>query len=356
MDVQEEIMQIEEEIRKTPYNKATQKHIGLLKAKLAKLREKTAKTGATGLGYGIKKSGDATIVLVGFPSAGKSTLLNQLSNAESKTGEYDFTTLNIIPGMMEYSGAKIQLIDVPGLVKGASEGRGRGKQVLSVIRIADLIVFVLDASKDCKSQLEIMREELYNAGFRLNQKKPDVVLERAGAGGIKIGFAVKKHELTEETAKEVLMQFGFLNGEVTIRDNISLDQFIDCLSANRVYVPSLVVLNKIDLNPSAEIEDCLKISALKGTNLYRLKKEIWKKLALMRIYMKKPGSKADLKEPLIVPKGSTILQVCEKIHKEFSKKFRFARVWGSSKFPGQKVGRDFVLKDRDIIELHLEEI
>ena len=128
LSVEDKITDIEEEIRKTPYNKATQHHIGKLKAKLAKLREKqqsgSGSRGGPG-GYGFRKSGDATVVLVGFPSVGKSTLLNVLTNANSEIGAYEFTTVNVIPGAMEYRGAKIQVLDVPGLIRGASVGRGR---------------------------------------------------------------------------------------------------------------------------------------------------------------------------------------------------------------------------------------
>ena len=134
MAIGDRIRKIEEEIQKTPYNKATSHHIGKLKAKLSSLKEESIQrsgSGSKGRGFHIKKSGDSTAVLVGFPSVGKSTILNQITNAESKIGEYEFTTLEIIPGIMEYKGAKIQIFDIPGIITGASKGRGRGKEILS---------------------------------------------------------------------------------------------------------------------------------------------------------------------------------------------------------------------------------
>src|SRR3989344_7851950 len=137
MNEEERIRELEEELKKTPYNKATQHHIGLIKAQIAKLREKIEKKaagrGAT-KGYTIKKTGDATVVLVGYPSVGKSTLLNKLTNAESKVASYEFTTLQVIPGLMEYKNAHIQVLDVPGVVKGAAAGTGRGKEGVSAMR------------------------------------------------------------------------------------------------------------------------------------------------------------------------------------------------------------------------------
>ena len=130
MEMEEEIRKIEEEIRRTKYNKATQYHIGQLKAKLAKLKEEGGKQKKEkGKAYSIRKSGDATVLLVGFPSVGKSTLLNSITSANSKIGEYEFTTLDVIPGVMVYNSAQIQVLDIPGIVSGASSGWGRGKEI-----------------------------------------------------------------------------------------------------------------------------------------------------------------------------------------------------------------------------------
>src|SRR4030043_612383 len=110
-DIEKQIKEIEDEIFKTQKNKATEHHIGKLKAKIAHLREvadKRKSAGAKGKGFTIKKSGDATVGLIGFPSIGKSTLLNKLTDAKSRVGDYDFTTIDAIPGMLLYNGAKIQ--------------------------------------------------------------------------------------------------------------------------------------------------------------------------------------------------------------------------------------------------------
>ncbi|MCD6496356.1 MAG: GTP-binding protein [Candidatus Aenigmarchaeota archaeon] len=353
MSREEEIQKIEEELEKTKYNKHTQGHIGMLKAKLAKLRAEDAKGSGTsyGPGFNVKKSGDATVLLVGFPSVGKSTLLNRLTNADSKTGAYDFTTLDVIPGMMKYNGAQIQILDVPGLISGAAGGAGKGRQVLSVVRNADLVVFLVDDI----DQLEPLRKELYNGGFRLDQKPPDVRIAKADTGGINVNVAVRKPILSKETVKKVLAEFKIHNADVLIRENVNEEKLIDSMMGNRVYVPSLVVLNKIDkITDFSRIrKDIVKISAANGENIEELKKAVWRKLGLIRIYMKKIGHEPDMKEPLIMKHGATVMDVAGKILRSHRKYFRYARIWGpSAKFPEQKVGGEHHLSDGDTVELH----
>ncbi|MFH1450960.1 MAG: GTP-binding protein, partial [archaeon] len=352
-----EIREIEEELAKTKYNKATQHHIGRQKAKLARLKEQLSKSGgigkSQGLGYGLKKTGDATVILVGFPSVGKSTLLNQLTNADSPIGAYDFTTLEVVPGMMDYHHAKIQIFDVPGLVSGAAEGKGRGKEVLSVIRNADLVILLIDATK--AGQLEKMEKELYEANFRLDQGSPSVKIKKQMYGGVVIDKS-SSVKLDNQSIKDVLTEFGFLNVHVSIRGNPSFDDFLDAVIGNRKYVPSIRVLNKIDAVPELpKIRHDIAISADAGTNIDKLRKLIFKKLNFIRIFMKKQGKKADLEEPLIIREGATVEDVCKQLHNSFLKRFRYAEIWGpSAKFDSQKVHLKHVVKDGDVLGLILE--
>ncbi|MDR0911706.1 MAG: GTP-binding protein [Methanobrevibacter sp.] len=360
MDIDEKIKKIEEEITKTPYNKATSHHIGKLKAKISKLKEESIarkSSGTKGQGFHIKKSGDSTAVLVGFPSVGKSTLLNELTNAESKIGAYEFTTLDIIPGVMEYRGAQIQIFDIPGIIAGASGGKGRGREILSVARTADLIMVVLDVFNP--SHLDIIIRELRDVGIRPNEKPADVTVRRKKLGGVNLSTTVPLTHLDEETIRAIINEYGMHNADVLIRGDITIDQFIDSLEGNRSYVPMIILLNKVDLVDKSYIEELKKtipefipISADKKQNIDFLKDEIFNNLDLMRIYLKPQGRKADMEEPLIVKKDSTVIEIAGKLHREFKKKFRHAKVWGSSvKFPGQKVGPDHVLQDEDILRL-----
>jgi small GTP-binding protein len=360
--LQEKITEIEEEIRKTPYNKATQHHIGKLKAKLARLREEGERGagGASGPSYGVKKSGDATVVLVGFPSVGKSTLLNRLTNAESEVGAYDFTTLDVIPGAMDYKGAKIQVLDVPGLIAGAASGKGRGREVISVVRNSDLILIILDIFN--LGQTEVVETELRGAGIRVNDKPRDVRIKKVSRGGIHVSSTVPLTRLDDALIKTILSEYRVHNANVLIREDISEDELIDVLSKNRVYIPALTVINKVDLAPKVllkqvkrQFSDAVFISADQGANLEDLKERIFRSLEFIHVYMKPQGKEADLEEPLIIKKGSTVDDVCNALHRDFKGRFRFARVWGdSARFDGQRVGLEHTLEDNDIVSLVLE--
>ncbi|HOI39356.1 MAG TPA: GTP-binding protein [Methanobacterium sp.] len=360
MDIEERIRKIEEEITKTPYNKATSHHIGKLKAKISKLREESIKRSSSstkGRGFTLKKTGDSTVVLVGFPSVGKSTILNQITNAQSKIGAYEFTTLDVIPGVMEYRGAQIQIFDIPGIIAGASKGKGRGREILSVARNADLIVMVLDVFNP--HHQELIMDELINIGIRPNRKAPDVTVKRRKLGGVKLASTVPLTHMDEKTIRSILNEYGFHSADVLIREDITIDRFIDALDNSIVYIPLLMVVNKIDLVDATylkklkeKMDDALYIAADKGMMVEELKDEIYHRLKLIRIYMKPQGQKADLEEPLIIRKGATVEDVAGRLHRDFLKNFRHAKVWGNSvKFPGQKVGLEHVLQDKDVLRI-----
>ena len=362
-DIEKQIKDIEDEIFNTQKNKATEHHIGKLKAKLARLRsevEKRKSSGAKGKGFAVKKSGNATVSLIGFPSIGKSTLMNQLTDANSRVGDYEFTTLDVIPGMMRYKGTNIQILDLPGLISGASKGRGRGKEILSAIRNVDLILFMIDAQHI--EHLDLMSDELHNAGIRLNQKRPDVVVKRTGQGGILVTATIKLTYLDEDLIKTIASEY-VTNAEIIIRENVTEDQFIDVFIDNRVYVPAIVIINKTDLISGSKLIKqiisikekgwkVIPISAVESTGLEDLQELIFSELKFIRVYMKPVGEQTDFNEPLILKQGDTVESACKKLHRDFKDKFRYANVSGpSAKHDVQKVGLDHQLKDEDILTI-----
>lgn len=344
------IEEIEKEIRETPYHKGTEHHIGKLRARLAKRKdqiiEKQTKKGGGGGGFAVKQQGDATVVLVGFPSVGKSTLLNALTNAESPVAEYAFTTLTVIPGMMKYKGAKILILDVPGLIEGASRGKGRGREVLSVVRSADLLLIMAEVKSE--DDFQKIENELYANGVRIDEAPPRVSIKKLQRGGLSV-HSVVKQDFDLQTVKEIAKEFGYVNAEVSIRERISLERLIDAFAKNRVYVLALYVVNKIDeVSPFdyAQGRQAIRISAETGVGLEAVKETVWEKLELVRVYLRRVGGNVDYKEPMIMRQDQTLSDVLQKIGTEFAKNKDQARIWGSgAKFPGQKVSLDTRVRD-----------
>jgi small GTP-binding protein len=358
--LQQRIRDLETELSTTKYNKRTQNAVGLLKAKIATLREKfeqKSKKGGPLYGFAVRKTGDATVCFLGYPSVGKSTLLNKLTNANSPVASYAFTTVTVIPGLMEYKKAKIQLLDIPGIIEGASIGSGRGREVLAIVRSSDLMVMIVDAMHP--EQINILKKEIYNTGIRINQNEPDVKITRTPQGGVVIGNTVKLTHLNAETIRDILKEFRIMNASVLIRQDLTADQLIDVLRGNCRYCPCIIVANKSDLMSHEEAvrlrKSCdLMISAINDTNLDLLRELIFQRLGFIRVFCKEVGKKPDLDAPVILQRSSTVEGLCLKLHKDFVSRFKIARVWGkSAKFPGQQLGLGHALLDQDVVEIHL---
>lgn len=366
MGIPEKIKAIQDEIHKTQINKATEFHIGLLKAKIAKLKReqeenihgKTVHGGGENAGFDVRKAGDATVVLIGLPSVGKSTLLNCLTNAKSRVASYQFTTLTAVPGMLDYRGAKIQVLDLPGIIEGAASGKGFGRRVISVARNADLVLLILDVFQP--NHVGILKRELAEAGIKLDEQPPDVVIEKTSTGGLSVNAQVSL-KMSEKAVKEIARVYGIHNGRIIIREpNLTDDQFIDVLSENRIYLPSLIVLNKIDLVNQGFVKEIqsqignkfLPISADANVNIDALREAIYNRLDFIRIYMRPKGGQTDYKEPMIMQRDSKVQDVCNKIHRNMARNVKYALVWGTSaKFDAQKVGLDHVLADEDVLTI-----
>ena len=199
MGIPEKIKAIQDEIHKTQINKATEFHIGLLKAKMSRLKRemeenthgKIVARGGGAAGFDVRKAGDATVVLIGLPSVGKSTLLNRLTNAKSKVASYQFTTLTAVPGLLDYRGSKIQILDMPGIIEGAAAGKGLGHRFLRHIERNPVLLFLIPADcADHKKEFEILVNELEQYNPEMLQK--DFVI------------AISKTDMLDEELKEAI--------------------------------------------------------------------------------------------------------------------------------------------------------
>jgi len=365
--IPEKIRALEKMYATVPKHKGTEKLRLQIKRRLSELRkelekQRQVKKGGGGPSIAVKKEGAAQIALVGLPNVGKSSLLRALTNADVDVAGYAFTTVQPVPGMMHHRDVQIQLVEVPGLVEGAALGKGMGPQLLSVVRNADAIAIVIDLSRDPLRQMEVLLREFERAGIKVNRRKPRVEVKRTAMGGIVINGAENIKGDVSEVMK-ILRDERIHSAELTVKEPVTLEEIADALDESLVWRRAIIVANKGDASGSKEnYEKLLKaygdrfkiipVSAKRKIQLDKLKDELYELAGIIRVFTKSPGEEPAY-PPVPLRRGSTVMELAERIHKDFARNFRYARVWGKSvKFPGQRVGADHVLEDGDVVEIH----
>jgi hypothetical protein len=308
--IEEKIHALKKMLAIMPKHKGTDKLQAEIRAKISKLQEEhehQKKGKKTGAHWYIKKEGAGQVILLGLPNTGKTTLVNALCNTQFETADYPFTTQTPQVAMMDYEDIKIQVVDTPAF-KEETDYR-----IYELTRNADLLVLVLNLEDNPMEQYDLMKTQLENRNIIL------------------IGTGVREYDL-----------FGPVNKR------------------------TILVLNKLDKlrdpNVFAKMEDyfestfglaLIPASALHGNGVEELKHELFKELEIVRIYTKEPGKPPVMHDPLILKKGSTVLDAAREIHKDFERNLKYAKVWGSTKFDGQRVEKDYELHDKDIVEFHI---
>jgi small GTP-binding protein len=271
---------------------------------------------------------------------------------------YEFTTLTTVPGLIRYKGAKIQLLDLPGIIEGAKDGKGRGKQVIAVARTCSLILIVLDVLRPLMHK-KILENELEGFGIRLNKEPPNIHFKRKEKGGINLQNMTADSELDLETVKSILNEYKIHNADIIVRCNATVDDLIDIIEGNRQYIPCIYCLNKIDQISIEELDIIYKIphtipmSAHHKWNFDDLLEKMWNYLKLTRVYTKPKGQLPDYEAPVILSKANiTVEDFCNRLHRSLMTDFKEALVWGSSvKHNPQKVGKEHVLCDEDVVQI-----
>jgi hypothetical protein len=304
----EKILALEEMLAIIPHHKGTDKLIAQLRKRLSQHKEESQRRPSTSRQmdpFVVKKEGAAQVVLVGLPNCGKSQILASVTNALPMIADYPFTTRLPLPGMMKFENIQIQLVDAPPLMDEYAESG-----LFNLIRNADALAIVLDLTEDCGTQIDLILEELSRRRIKILERREEKKSE-VGLFPKRAVFIGTKADLKEAqgNCRDLLGKFS------------------------KIY-PTLCTSAKENLN----------LDALKG--------EIFAILDTVRAYTKSPGKNADLEDPVILPKGSTVLDFASQIHKDFVQKLKFARIWGKEKYDGQMVQRDYILQDGDIIELH----
>jgi uncharacterized protein len=235
----------------------------------------------------VRREGAAQIALVGAPNAGKSSLLQALSNIQIKTGDYAFTTTRPVPALTRIRGVLVQLVEIPGLIEGASQDRGGGRALLGVLRGADAIVLCHEVSAPLDG-LRAIRRELELADI----SKPSIL-------------AATKADEAAPGAVERLEVHDLDVVPVSVLDEVSLDAF---------------------------------------------RNRIWALTGLVRVFLRSGRELDDL--PVALHPPATVVDVAHTVHHELAASCHGARIWGpSARFEGQRVGRDHVVEDGDVVEV-----
>jgi len=323
----EKIAALEALIGTVPKHKGTDKLRADLRRRLSQLRKEAIrrKKGGRGDLYIVQKEGAAQIALVGFPNSGKSSLLACLTKATPVIAEYPISTLTPLPGMMPFEDIQFQLVDLPPIGNEATDG-----WVSGILRYADALLLVVDLAEDPEIQADLLIEQLERWNIRIITEHPLPIPPPwwgwAGVGG--------------KPPNAKLQTFVGVSKRAIIVANKK-----DLLSAE----DNLVRLRERYEN----IYPCISVSAKKKDNIEELKRAIFGISGIIRVYSKPPGKDPDLSTPFTIPPGYTVLDLAESIHKDFFHGLKFARVWGSAKFDGQRVEKNYILKDKDIVEIHI---
>ncbi len=306
--VVEKIAALEEMWALLPKHKGTDKLQGDIKRRLSKLRAQSVqKRGAKRVDlFHVPSSGAGQAVVVGLPNVGKSALVGALTNAKVEEADYPFSTQLPVPGMAPYQDVQMQLVDLPPIAPDGTVPPG----MMGTIRAADILLLVLDGSGDPTGQLEQLMSVLEGRGVVLSC------------------------ELVEGRDEE---------------GNLRKRCLVACTQSDHPAAPH--AFKKLE-ERYGERFGLILFSALTDENAQELKGKMFKLLDVVRVYAKVPGKPADMQEPFVLKRGSTLLDVARAVHRDLPDRLKFARIWSSEKFDGQPVGRHYVLQDKDIIELH----
>ena len=375
--LEDRIKKLEEFLSLVPKHKATEKIVALNKSRLARMkrelddrRQKQKSTQKLISPFSIKKEGIQVILVSTYqtPGVGKTSLLNLLTGAaEEKIGKY--TALPEI-GIYQYQKIRFQIVEMPSIMAGASEGVANGKEILAQLRAADLLCFCIDLSRNVEEQIDLLLNELSKADIRINVLPPPLAIEKTGANKIQVLYLSKEaqeierlEEFTQEI-KDIINANGIRNAIVKIYGDITLDNVIDALTPSVVYKKVIILGTKGDLAYTQDIFDKLsskymdKFPVILGSSYI---KEIFPKdfgsiilkfLNKIRIYTMSNGIVAE--QPLIMDVEPTIKDVAIKIHRSFYDSFDHAIVVREgARQKRKKVGLEYKLQDNDIVEIHM---
>ncbi len=342
---EERIVALQDMISKAPSHKGAENLRKELSRKLASLKAKIEKQAAaakkSGNTINIKKEGAGQIVVVGLPNSGKSTFLTKFTNAKPLIAPYPFTTKKPEVGVINFGGAIIQLIEVPSFL----ENQELSTQVYSMMRVADaLILIIRDGSRD---ELDTLITKLENKDVFITHSKPNIEIIKSEYSGVSF---INEQNLTipREKAIDFLKNSGIRSHNIVLNEKTGMDDLLRLINPRASFAKNICISLPFTKKINPFIYRNIKVYDFSQEQ--EITEEIFKLVDKMIVYTKKPGQKVDKTEPLVLDNGSTVLAAAKSIHKTFAKDLKYAKVWGSTKFLGQTVSKNYVLKNKDIVE------
>ena len=353
-----------------PKHKGTEKMCSQVKRQMAQLREEIekkkqqAKKTGSAPSYYIPKAGAAQMAVIGPANAGRSSLLHSVTNSPVEVTAWPFGTYKPTPGMLPYQDIQFQLVEIPPIMEGSSEGKAEGFMNLACVRNADGVIVVVDMTDDPVGNYLMVKSELENARILIDPPLGSVEIEKRGSGrDIQFIWEGELLDCSEEDIIKLLAGYRIRSALVRIMGKVTLDTVEDALFGNAVHRPTFVLANKIDLNnDSAMLEqlretaaplEVIPLSMEKTPELGQLiGSKIFELLEITRAYTKEPG-KEPATDPIVCEPGTTVGDLARIIHNDFYDRFKYARLWGpAAKFDNEKVGLDRVLLDGTVIQLY----
>jgi len=364
---EEKLRALQEFLSAVPKHKGTENLIRWARKRMAELREeieerKRKRSGGTAPSFFIEKTCPAQVVMIGLANSGKSSLLRALTGARAEVADYPYTTRFPIPGVLKYQDVDIQIVEAPAIIP---EGGGWNGKVIGLAKNSDGLMIVVDLSNNPEQQFKTIEAFLRSHGIHIVKPRGYAIIERGrGVNGIRLHI-YGKLLCTPDDVRKLLESYRIYNAVVRIYGEVDLDTIEQALFETIVYKPTIVIATKRDLDPEDKnlerLRSCIPPeipiipTSVKRGDVPRelIGRTIFEKLELIRVYTKPPLGKPSEK-PLVLKRGATVLDVARAIHSDFCEKFAYARIWGpSAKYPGQRVGRDHIVEDGDIVEINL---
>jgi ribosome-interacting GTPase 1 len=369
-DPRKKIQAFQDFLSAIPKHKGNERLRAQIKTKIATLKDEIAaqrgKRAGTRSSWSIDREGAAQLMIFGPTNAGRSSLLQSLTNAQPTVGAYEFTTQRPVPGMLPYEDIQLQLVELPAPQLNKDNEYDIQPEATDLIRTCDGLIIVVDLTSNPIRQFHSIARALKEIGISIQKPSSRVeIVQEKGSGEIRIAASGIRASANPDRIREVVRSYGIRNALVRVYGDVTLDDVEDAILENvTLYKPSLGIGNKLDLLSAKEVSNefekqisgqlpVLLTSCMTAQGLAQVGECVFRCLEIIRVYTREPNQSRPSEHPFVVRTGTTVKELARSIHTHLADKYRYSRIWGpTSKFAGERVGPEHVLGDQDIVEIH----